>query len=261
VTPETEAVTDPADRSGLPEWHVAVEGCLNFRDAGGWDVAGGGRMRRGRVYRSDDPVRLTERGRATVRALGLRLVVDLRQQSQFVRSPGFLPADRTAHVPLVDRVIDPDNPPSLTQPSDIADLYEGMLGRSQEPLAHALDLIAGQVTEGPVLVHCAYGKDRAGLVVALVQSAVGVPAASIVADYERSHAPAERRLAWLTAEPLDDDPDTSHVPGFLFSAHGETMRLLLDRLVARYGGLDEWAASLPVRPDTVTRLRDALIEL
>ena len=134
----------------LPAWHVDVEGCTNFRDAGGWATADGGRMRTGAFYRSDDPIRVTPAGRAAVDALGLRLAVDLRQKAQFDRSPGFLPSDRTVHVQLVDRVIDVLNPPTLHVPSDIADLYVGMADRSQEQLARVLDLVAANAAAGAV---------------------------------------------------------------------------------------------------------------
>ena len=244
----------------LPEWHVDVEGCTNFRDAGGWDLEGGGRMRTGRFYRSDDPVRVTDRGRSTVVGMGLQVVVDLRDASRYRVSPGFLPPEQTAHVPLVDRVIDPHNPPTLHDPVDMADLYDGMLARSGPALAQALDTLAEKVTDGPVLVHCAFGKDRAGLVTALVQAAIGVPAESIVADYARSHEPAGRRRAWMLADPQPTDADTTGVTEFLFAAPAEAMSILLDRLIERYGSLDGWVKSLPIRDDTVERLRRALVE-
>ncbi len=240
--------------------HVDVDGCLNFRDAGRLPTNDGGRMRRHALYRSDDPVRLTPQGRETVAALGLAHVVDLRQESQYRRGPGFLPPEHTDHVPLMDRVIDPENPPSLQNATDITNLYVSMLDRSRAQIARALDSIAEHVDEGPVLVHCVFGKDRAGLLLALVQAAIGVPADSIVVDYARSHHPGRRRRAWMLAEPWPDDPDTSHVPEFLFSAPAETMRMLLDRMVAEHGSLDDWIASFPTRPDTIGRLRNGLVE-
>ena len=243
-----------------PDWHVDVEGCVNFRDAGGWELDDGRRMRSRHLYRSDDPVRLTARGRNAVRSLGIGFVVDLRQRAQAARGAGFLPIEQTARIPLVDRVIDPDAPPSLLSPIDLADLYDEMLDRSRQSIADVLDHVAAHVAAGPVLVHCAYGKDRAGLVTALVQSAIGVPAESIVVDYARSHEPSTRRRAWMLREPLPGDPDLSMMPGLLFSAPPTSMRMLLDRMVERHGSLDEWPSSLPIKPDTVARLRDGLVE-
>ena len=106
--------------------------------------------------------------------LDLALVVDLRQQSQFSRSPGFVDAARTAHLPLVDQVVDHEDPPPLDTPTDIADLYVGMLGESREQVGRVLDRIADTLPDGPVLVHCAFGKDRAGLITALIHAAIGV---------------------------------------------------------------------------------------
>lgn len=252
-------MTDDTDTT-LPDWHVAVDGCTNFRDAGGWPTVDGGRMWLGVLYRSDDPVRLTPAGREAVAAIGLSAVIDLRQHSQFVRGPGFLPPERTVHLPLVDRVIDPDDPPRLDDADDIADLYVGMLERSRQSLGHAMDAIATHLPAGPVLVHCAYGKDRAGLVTALVQAAIGLPAEAIIADYERSHEPCRRRRAWQLAEPLPDDPPTAHVPPFLFSAPARTMESLLDRVVAEHGSLTAWAGSFPCSPDTLDRLRHELLD-
>jgi len=74
----------------LPEWHVEVDGCVNFRDAGGWETIEGAMVRRGRLYRSDDPTRITSSGCAAVDRLGLAKVIDLGQQTQFSRTPGWV---------------------------------------------------------------------------------------------------------------------------------------------------------------------------
>jgi protein tyrosine/serine phosphatase len=249
-----------ADASVPAPGHLAIDGCVNFRDAGGWPTGDGRRMRAGRLYRSDDPVRTTSEGRAAVLALGLSRTIDLRQLSQVERGPGFLPPEQTFHRPLVDRVINLQDPPPMTEPVHMADLYVEMLERSERELADVLDLIAEGLADGPVLVHCVYGKDRTGLVVAAVQAALGVPAADIVEEYARSDEPTHRRYEWVVADPLPDDPPTTAAPRMLFSAPADAMAALTDRLVARHGSLEGWVASLPVRPDTVERLRAELLE-
>ncbi len=187
-------------------------------------------------------------------------MVDLRQHSQFVRTAGFLPPENTAHVQLVDQVIDTDAPPPLESAADFADLYDGMLDASREPMASALDQIADQITTTPVLVHCSFGKDRAGLLTALVQAAIGVTRESIVVDYARSDGPALRRYDWMLREPWPGDVDLHTVPTAIFRAHAETMEILLERLVERHGSLAAWVDTFPVHPDTIERLGYGLRE-
>lgn len=243
----------------LPEWHVDVAGCVNFRDAGGWRTVDGGAVRRGRLYRSDDPIRIEPDGRRAVDRLGLAMVVDLRQQTQFSRTPGFVERERTSHIPLVDQVVDHADPPPLDTPRDIADLYAGMLDQSRQQVARVLDVVADHVTNGPVLVHCAFGKDRAGLIIAIIHAAIGVRPDDIVADYVRSDAPARRRRAAMIERPLDDDPPVARLPENLFRASAETMELVLDRAVEQHGSLGGWVATFPTAPSTVERLRANLI--
>lgn len=252
-------VSDTAAPLGADN-HLDIPGCLNFRDAGGWQRADGARMRLGRLYRSDDPIRTTAEGRRRVLDLGLACVIDVRQNAQFHRGPGFLPADRTFHRPLVDKVIDLDNPPPLSEPAHIADMYDDMIARSTAQLGEVLDLLAEHLEQGPALVHCVYGKDRTGIVLALVEAALGMPREAIVADYFRSHEPTHRRYAWMKAEPLPDDPPIGRAPAYLFNAPAETMEIFLDRVMQQHGSLDAWVRSFPIAPDTVDRLRAALLE-
>ena len=244
----------------LPEWHVDVDGCVNFRDTGGWATVDNGTVRRGRFFRSDDPIRITAAGRAAVDLLGLALVVDLRQQTQFSRTPGFVEPERTAHVPLVDQVVDHSDPPPLDTPRDIADLYAGMLAESSGQVARVLDVVAGRVSTGPVLVHCAFGKDRAGLITALVHAAIGVQPDDIVADYVRSDVPSQRRRRAMIEQPLDDDPPIAHLPETLFRAPAETIELVLARAVDQHGSLDAWVRSFPIADSTIDLLRAGLNE-
>ncbi len=244
----------------LPDWHVDVDGCVNFRDAGGWRTVDGGEVRRGRLYRSDDPIRITPDGRRAVDRLGLAMVVDLRQQTQFSRTPGFVDRARTSHVPLVDQVVDHTDPPPLDTARDMANLYAGMLDESRHQVGRVLDVVADHVERGPVLVHCAFGKDRAGLITAIIHAAIGVRPDDIVADYVRSDAPARRRRAAMIEQPLEDDPPVARLPETLFRAPAETMELVLGRAVEQHGSLDGWVASFPTMPSTVDRLRAALVD-
>ena len=239
--------------------HLAIDGCVNFRDAGGWTTTNGAIMRHGRLYRSDDPIRVTDAGRLAVADLGLVAVVDLRQHAQFIRSPGFVDTALTYHRPLVDRVIDVDDPPPLSRPEHMTDVYEAMIARSRDQIGEVLGIIGDHVVDGPVLVHCAFGKDRTGIIVALVQAAIGVPMDQIADEYHRSHEPAQRRREWMISEPVPGDPPIQRPPAYLFSAPRRSMELLLEDAVSSYGTLPAWFESFPAPAGTADRLRAGLL--
>ncbi len=75
----------------------------------------------------------------------------------------------------------------------MARLYDEMVEFQQANIVRAVEIVAAHVGEGPVLVHCLAGKDRTGIVVALIRAAIGVPLDSIVDDFARSDVPTRRR--------------------------------------------------------------------
>lgn len=246
---DTAAISGPLD----------IEGCFNFRDAGAPSGRGAVRLRPGRLFRSDDPVRLTQRGREQMKALRLVAAIDLRQEAQVRRSPGFLEPERTRWRPMVDQVIDRDRPPQMTSPEHLADLYEDMLHRGGDQMGVVLDDLAESLGRGPALVHCAYGKDRTGLAVALVQILCGVELDDVIEEYARSDTPARARRQRIIDAPLPDDVDLRILPEVLFHAPAATMEILLERVTRRHGSPRDWARSFPMRPETPDLLAEALV--
>lgn len=164
----------------MSETAAAIAGLLNFRDVGGLPVRGGGRTRFRTLYRSHSPSGLGAAGMAAIRALGLRAVLDLRDEYELEHWPYELgdPAVERLSVPVLG---------NLPVPPDQAGLYTHMvevcgpgLTRAVRVLAHAESL--------PILVHCAVGKDRTGMTVGLALCAAGVPDEAVVEDFLRSNA-------------------------------------------------------------------------
>ena len=135
-----------------------------------------------------------------------------------------------------------------------------MPGESRVQAGRVLDLVADNLVNGPVLVHCAFGKDRAGLITALIHAALGVSADDVVADYVRSDRPSQRRRTMMMEQPLDDDPPIARLPATLFSAPAETIELVLERAAEQHGTLEAWVASFPIADSTIMRLRAELVE-
>ncbi|MET0459817.1 MAG: tyrosine-protein phosphatase [Ilumatobacteraceae bacterium] len=243
----------------LGPW-LDVEGCFNVRDAGGWATADGATMRTGVLFRADEPHRMTPSGRAVIDGLGLRAVIDLRSPRHFDRGDGFLEAPLTFNVPVVDRVIVNAAPRRVDGPVDIADLYDEMVEDRRDDVVRAVELIAEHIVDGPVLVHCMAGKDRTGIVVALVQAAIGVPLGSIVEEYVRSDGPTRRRRVAMIADPHPGDPDVANATELIWTAPAQTMELFATRAVARHGSLEAWPRAIGVSDRALHALRDHLLD-
>ncbi|MCA4135273.1 tyrosine-protein phosphatase [Arthrobacter sp. M4] len=172
---------------------LAVGGTYNFRSTGGYTAAGRV-IREGKLFRSDGLHRLTDDGRAQIAALGIRLVIDLRDSSEIDRSPSQLDglALESRHNPIFQA----GSVPGLDATTTLMDIYRLMIARHADRLAGAVRLIADSGTD-PVLVHCTAGKDRTGVVIALALIAAGVDRGQVLRDY----AATEQNLAgeWVDA--------------------------------------------------------------
>jgi protein-tyrosine phosphatase len=177
------------------ERHLDWDGCCNVRDLGGLRVAGGRMTRRGAVVRSDSPAGLTPAGWAGLWGHGIRTIVDLRNDEERDPAPG--PPARggidVVHVPLDDLGDTGFWRRIRSEGLDGTPLYyRPFLERKAERCVAAVAAVA-DARAGGVLVHCAVGRDRAGLVAMLLLALVGVAPADIADDYELS----EPRLAPL----------------------------------------------------------------
>jgi protein-tyrosine phosphatase len=160
---------------------IALPGTVNMRDIGGYPTSDGGTVRWRTLLRSDALSRLDDTGRAALAGFGVRTVVDLRTSEEAENAPSALDgaSARVFHVPLL-RAEDFDG-----LPPELAEVYRRMVDNRGEALARAIGTLA-TADALPGLVHCSAGKDRTGLVVALVLDLLGVPDEIIAADYATS---------------------------------------------------------------------------
>lgn len=244
---------------------LAWEGCRNARDVGGLATSYGETLRSGALIRADSLTYLTAEGVATVRAAGLSLVVDLRYPGEVL--PGGVA--RTDHPYLEDAryralpMFDPPTSevdPAVLDAMSLAELYCSILDRNGARITAAVRAIAADGPPGPVVVHCVSGKDRTGIIVALILAVAGVPDEDIVADYAASYPLlADRMAADLAAlGPMPDDV-TDRRAGRQ-RTEPETMRTMLEHLDRRHGGPQAYLRENGMIEGEIDALRTFLLE-
>lgn len=238
---------------------IRFQRVFNVRDLGGLPTTDGRTVKRGLVYRADGVHRLDGDDLESAAVLGLRTVLDLRTEGELER--GRFPTDLHPvdwyHLPVLQRIWSDDElVPGTGAAAFLRDRYLDMLDQGGGSLARALELIA----DGhPALFHCSAGKDRTGVLAALLLGLLGVGRDDIVHDYHLSAAAMGEFSQWLAVEfPESVDAMSSQPPEYL-EAPAEAMHGFLDEVDDRYGSMEGLVASLGVSDATVSALRDQLL--
>ncbi len=239
--------------------HVSLEGAFNFRDLGGYPAADGRVVRWRQLFRADSLGGLTPSDLDALKAMGLRTVVDLRTVAE-VDERGRLSEEAGLayhHLPLIDVLPPADSLERWAEPAYVADQYAEMLASGTSTIKAALDLIADATTH-PIAYHCMAGKDRTGILSALVLGLLGVADDDIVADYALSGEGMERKLAWLRQQhpELAGDIDASAA---VVASEPESMELFLAHLTDTHGGVHGYVEAIGLG-GLGDRLRAELLE-
>ncbi len=239
---------------------LTVEGAHNLRDLGGYRTRGGDLTPWRRFLRADSPHRLTETGIERLQGEGLRTVIDLRTRSELAAMPNPF-ADRPGVTYIHQPVFEDLAPLNLTSidfvgGDPLLDFYRTALDDRHEALREILIMIAA-VPEGAVMFHCTVGKDRTGLVAALLLGLAEVAPDDIVADYTMT----EPLIGQLVAEFLEhtrargDDPE-KHAR--LLAAPAQTMQAALGHIETRHGSVAGYLRHIGVPAGDQSALLDRL---
>jgi protein-tyrosine phosphatase len=238
--------------------HIRIDGCYNLRDVGGYPTNDGRRTRWRALLRSDSLHRLTPEGWRGLHEHGLRTIVDLRRPAEVARA-GYRIADeagaRYHHIPIFDD----EAYYSVDAPArDLGELYRLLLDNCAAQFAAVLRAVSAEGA-APALIHCAVGKDRTGLAIALALGVAGVPRETIAADYA---------LSYDLLAPLYDDwrADVRERGGDLqrlermIDTRSETMIRALEYMDEHYGDAEEYLEQAGWTAIELQRLREALVE-
>jgi protein-tyrosine phosphatase len=237
---------------------IALEGAVNFRDLGGYAAGAGSRTRWRTLFRADGLGELTEADLSMFRMLGIRTVIDLRSGSELERGRFDVDAHPVAfhHFPFIEEL--PDAQEFDRQPGLLGSQYQEILRDAGCQILAALEVLATPEAL-PAVFHCTAGKDRTGVLSAIVLSLLGVDEPTVVADYALSGAAMLRLRAKLMVK-YPEGRETLESIDEVFSADPAQMEQLLDHLRELYGSVASYVAGLGAGPGLVDGLRAALLE-
>jgi protein-tyrosine phosphatase len=240
----------------LPARRLPLAGAYNLRDIGGYPAADGGQTRWRTLFRADSLHRLTVEEQEALLEYGVRTVIDLRRPDEVASAPNVFatsPRVRYLHLSITDGAPDPSGP-SIA----LDELYRRILDQRGAQLGAVLTALA-ENGAFPAVVHCTAGKDRTGLIIALLLRLARVPPEEVVADYALSAIYLEETFwqevsARLTAAGIPLDRYRQ-----LLTAAPETMVATLAYLDQRYGGAAGYATHLGLDDRQLATLRRALV--
>ncbi|MCK1822073.1 tyrosine-protein phosphatase [Streptomyces sp. XM83C] len=261
----------------VPSTEPDLAGVRNFRDVGGLPTVDGRRVRHGVLFRSGHLAHATQEDAAFLSSLGLHTIFDFRNAAdQKLEGPDVaLPGVRNVNLPLSDpadgaefwkMVRDGDIEQLRTILGDgkaaarmIASYRQVIKERTAE---HSRVLHALADDSVPALMHCAAGKDRAGLSIAVTLLALGVEREAIIADYLESNA-KHRRYKVRRSNGSGDaySPEIMELLSPLFDARTEYLTAAFETIEETWGGVDPYLEKgLGLAPATRETLRERLLD-
>lgn len=239
------------------ERRLAIAGTFNIRDLGGYGLAGGSTGWR-RVLRGDGLHRLDADGVAELKGAGVSTVIDLRRAEELEQHPNPLtgePDVTYVNISLFDELA----PAAMAAEDVLYDLYIQALTSRGDRIVDVLTTIA-DAPDGIVLFHCTAGKDRTGLIAALLLALAGVEDSQIVEDYALTKTYLEPAIASFVADAAARGVDVESFRPLL-ACEPETMARTLAFLAGRHGSVAAYLSAIGLQETSAERLRARLSEI
>ncbi|MEO1439841.1 MAG: tyrosine-protein phosphatase [Chloroflexota bacterium] len=242
----------------LPEHrHIPLDGVHNLRDLGGYATTHGMQTRWHRFFRADGLHALTEPAQQTLVDVGLRTVIDLRNQQELDEKPDVFATNEAVkyvHLSLFENVRGAGG----GLPHNLTEIYLHALDNNQSAFKDVIDVVADSSDSG-VLFHCTAGKDRTGLISALLLGVVGVGDEDIVADYALTTHYLKDFFEQRRAEARRTGEDISAYEP-LFLSEPQFMQTVLDHLFENYGGIPGYLTSIGISAARIEKIQSVLLQ-
>ena len=239
---------------------LSIDGLVNIRDLGGLVTRNGRVVLHGRVFRSDNPRSLTAVGHGQFHErVAPRTVVDLRMSLEVEREGYDLGPDvRVVNCPMTPQSGITQEQIDAGMCDNLIDDYMRQIDVNGAFVADALRIIADTANQ-PVVLHCTAGKDRTGIVTAMLLDILGVSHRLIAADYHVTTKNMATTIERIRSAPVFQENGLANAPEWIFASDTETMAAFLERMTAQYGGAEPWALAQGITPEQIASLRSSLL--
>jgi protein-tyrosine phosphatase len=249
--------------------NIEFKSLLNFRDIGGIQAAGKSRIKQGVVFRSANPDRLERIDLNKLKTINIRTIIDLRAPAEV--SKGGISPDHSEKLSLPldfqQATRDRLRPVIYNRDSEevIADIsneiYLEILDASGPVIRQIMELLADP-ERSPVLIHCQAGKDRTGIIIALILLALGVKREIIISDFMRSNEALlpyfKKRFIIRKIVSFGFFPYRNML--FAVEVKQRNIESVLDRIESHYGGIEGYLSSAGFDISRLSEVRDALLK-
>lgn len=239
-----------------------IPGFQNLRCLGGYANEQGQITRWDHSFRSDWQPEVSQASVQLLHDLGIKHVIDLRSDAEVSKSPNAIAECGNVayhHYSLLPD-LDPDTFYVQLEDRDdlLATLYIGMVEDAQDKIANVMRILS-EAADDAVLFHCSAGKDRTGVIAALLLGIAGISHEHIVRDYTQSHTNIIEMVNNKLAEvPHDLPQDKRNALMTLFRSDAINMNKLLDHIDTRYGSVTQYLSHIGLRDIEMAQLRQRM---
>jgi protein-tyrosine phosphatase len=245
--------------------HLKFSSVMNFRDIGGYPAGGGRTVAWRKVFRCGEFRNITQDDfKRLTCELGVVSVIDLRSGNELQNNgKGLLEGSEIKYCNIAFMTDDGDPGANASRYAHCTNMGEFYLEMARQKdygqrIIEALEVIADPKNH-PMVFHCAVGKDRTGMLAAVLLSLLGVEEKDIIEDYALSEPYMDELLARLKNNPQKNDPPLD-IPEYFWKAGPESMKLFLSTIRKEYGSVKQYVVAMGGKPDLAERLAKTLLE-
>ena len=237
-----------------------LESTPNFRDLGGYNSSLGGHVKEGALYRSNSLAMLSDEDIKLILEKGIRTVIDLRTDFEIHRGQSRLKDVEGVgyyKISLIDNVHSQDHKTfEKNMPKSMGELYKNLLDNSSHSIVKVFDIIL-ENSDSAVVFNCTAGKDRTGVIAALILDLLCVDKKDIVEDYTIT----EKLMESVTLKFKQDYKEATGkaVPDYLFESRQESIEEFLDHLYDKYTNAEGYLIKSGFGKEKIDKFRKAYL--